>query len=638
MTKSNFIAKGPFFILVVAILLSIVLLGVLRSSKGIPAPVDGVLDLTNWDFSKGQPSTEGEWEFYWNQLYTYNDFQTKDTSKKMYAYIPKTWNSYERNGTHLPGFGFATYRLKVIVNDTSQPLSFRLDTMSTAYRLYINNKEIASNGTVGMGASSSAPEYRPVTADFQPPAKQFYIIVQVSNFTYARGGIWYELNLGTHEQIETLNRTVIIKDAALMGSLLLMTLYYAGFYLVLQKDKTSLYFMLLCIIFMIRTSLYGDMFIIRLFPHISFGTLVFLTYITLYWIPIIIFLLINSIYNYSYCLKWRAGFVCYGIAATLVTAVAPVNVYTAFVTEIEIIGLGIAIFTFGIVIKAYRMREKEAGGIIISSLILLATGIHDVLYQANVIHHALGELASIGMFFSTGMFSFIIASRLSAAYNQANELSIQLGASLEKEKMAADELVKTELSFLKAQIKPHFLYNSLSVITALSTKNPQRTKELLYDLSDYLRGSFNFENYNGLTSLENELTTVRAYLSIEKERFQGKLNVEYDIDESINPDVPLLTIQPLVENAVRHGIMKKVGGGTVRLSVEKGPDCTVIKVQDDGVGFTNERLTEILTGKASDCGIGLKNIQRRLILHYGYGLEIERIEGKGTVITIKIPN
>lgn len=198
--------------------------------------------------------------------------------------------------------------------------------------------------------------------------------------------------------------------------------------------------------------------------------------------------------------------------------------------------------------------------------------------------------------------------------------------------------LETELSFLQAQIKPHFLYNSLSVIAALSTEEPRRAEELLYDLSDYLRGSFNFENYNGVTPLSNELVTVRAYVSIEKERFKDRLKVEFDIDEEIDILVPMLVIQPLVENAIRHGVSKKPGGGTVKIRVKRNASSTVITVKDDGIGIESRKLKKILDGENKNSGVGLNNIQRRMLLYYGHGMEISSTEGRGTTVVITIFN
>ena len=204
-------------------------------------------------------------------------------------------------------------------------------------------------------------------------------------------------------------------------------------------------------------------------------------------------------------------------------------------------------------------------------------------------------------------------------------------------KESVSSVVETELSFLQAQIKPHFIFNSLSVIAALTSETPQKAKELLYDLTDYLRGSFRFNNYNGMVPLSEELETVKAYISIEKARFQDKLEVAYDIDESIDLLVPMLTIQPIVENAVRHGLFAKPEGGHVSLKVYSKEAYVVIRVEDNGGGIPQNILEELLSDQASYRGIGVKNINRRLSLFYGKGLEIRSEEGKGTTVLLKIP-
>lgn len=197
--------------------------------------------------------------------------------------------------------------------------------------------------------------------------------------------------------------------------------------------------------------------------------------------------------------------------------------------------------------------------------------------------------------------------------------------------------ISAELSFLQAQIKPHFLFNSLSTIAALSTVDPVKAKGLLYDLSDYLRGSFSFDSGDEFTPLVNELATVRAYVSIEKERFQDRLDMQYDIDESIELKVPMLIIQPLVENAIRHGIMTRNAGGFVRLTVRREEDTVLIKVEDNGVGIEPQRLQKLLGQPGTRSGVGLMNIQRRLILHYGIGMHIWSQTGEGTAVTLQIP-
>ncbi|MFT4106447.1 MAG: ATP-binding protein [Lacrimispora sp.] len=218
---------------------------------------------------------------------------------------------------------------------------------------------------------------------------------------------------------------------------------------------------------------------------------------------------------------------------------------------------------------------------------------------------------------------------------EAEELKSRVRTLVQMRKMV-QSLVSTEFSFLKAQIKPHFLYNALSVITSLSTREPEKAKELLLHLSDYLRGSFHFENHNGSISLSAELQTVESYLAIEKARFKDRLKVEYEIEDDVSVSIPILSLQPLVENAVRHGIMSRIEGGTVKISVKKSRNKLLLTVEDDGVGMSEEKIVSLLQSEETK-GVGIKNIHKRMVLMYGEGLHIESREGKGTKITMAVP-
>ncbi len=624
------------FVLILPIVLIAFLLYSTRSIKDAPRPVKGELNLSDWDLNDGRPSLAGEWDFYWNELYTYEDVSKLKENKVNFLYVPERWKSQRIGDQKISGLGYGTYCLKVIMKDTNQPLSLQLNNMATSYRMFINDTEVAHSGLVGVTKDSYIPGYKINTVTFQPPSKEFTIILQVANYDFATGGIRYEIIMGTPEQVSKLNRITVYKDSMLLGSLFIMTLYYASFYIVLKGDKSSIYMMLLCIFYIIRTSLFGDVFIVRLLPMLSFGVMLKLMYCCLYWITIVLLLMVDSLYPKYISTYIKRIMMIYGILATLLTIVLPASIYTRFIYEIEGIGLVTILYLIIRVLKAQRKYETGATLIIIALAGIFITAIYDILYHISIVFNSFGELVPIGIFQLLFIFSFILAQRLFNAYENANELTMQLTTSLQNEKAASDELLKAELSFLKAQIKPHFLYNTLSVIMALSTENPQRTKELLYDLSSYLRGSFDFENYGGVMLLENELSTVRAYLSIEKERYQGKLQVVYDIDETINVYVPLLSIQPLVENAIRHGIMKKSKGGTVTLRIYKEDSSTVIEVEDDGVGIPEEKCTNILNKEEISTGVGLKNINRRLMLQYGQGLSITSKEGVGTRITMRI--
>jgi signal transduction histidine kinase len=215
------------------------------------------------------------------------------------------------------------------------------------------------------------------------------------------------------------------------------------------------------------------------------------------------------------------------------------------------------------------------------------------------------------------------------------ELKARVNTLLELKK-SINKIITSEMCFLQAQIKPHFLFNALNTIMSFCRTDSERARELLLDLSNYLRKSFDFNNKQKFVSLENEIGFVKSYLAIEKARFSKRLNVIYDIEPDLNCMLPPLILQPLVENSVRHGIAPKRKGGTVEICARRVKEFVVIEVKDDGVGIEKERLNNILS-KTIEGSVGMKNIIKRLEFIYGYGIDIESEVDKGTTITLKIP-
>jgi sensor histidine kinase YesM len=201
---------------------------------------------------------------------------------------------------------------------------------------------------------------------------------------------------------------------------------------------------------------------------------------------------------------------------------------------------------------------------------------------------------------------------------------------------SAEHAVRSELAFLQAQIKPHFLYNALNTIITFSLEEPQTAHDLLLHLSRYLRGSFDFKSRERLVPLRKELELAEAYLQIERARFGERLRVRVKADGAADCLLPPLTLQPLVENAVRHGIMKKEDGGTVTVSARTDTEYTTLTVEDDGVGMPDWAQASVTSDDEGRGGVGLRNIHQRMMKLFGTGVEMETGAG-GTKITIRIP-
>lgn len=217
----------------------------------------------------------------------------------------------------------------------------------------------------------------------------------------------------------------------------------------------------------------------------------------------------------------------------------------------------------------------------------------------------------------------------------AGELRARVRTLLEL-RQSVQTLISTEMAFLQAQIKPHFLYNALNTIIAICRLDSDKTMQLLLELSRYLRSSFDFQNRDQLVPLHKELELVQAYLYLEQARFEERLEVQYDIVEQGFIMIPPLCIQPIVENAVRHGIMQRSEGGKVQITIQSQESGIKVIVTDNGVGIPSEQLAAVLSDNGSS-GVGLKNIHKRLLMLYGKGLKIESEWKQGTTVSFEVP-
>ena len=213
-----------------------------------------------------------------------------------------------------------------------------------------------------------------------------------------------------------------------------------------------------------------------------------------------------------------------------------------------------------------------------------------------------------------------------------NVQSVLEAQRIEAEKRAMEvRLQESQISIMLSQIQPHFLYNTLNSIYQLCETNPMRARSLVNSFSEYLRNNLSTLEEPGLITFETELSHVNTYLDIEKVRFEDTLEIEYDI-KCVDFSLPVLTVQPIVENAVKHGTSKKRGGGTVKISTREDKDNYIVEISDTGCGFDPAKPKN--DGKRH---VGIENVKQRLNNMCGGSLSIESTVGKGTLATIIIP-
>ena len=234
-----------------------------------------------------------------------------------------------------------------------------------------------------------------------------------------------------------------------------------------------------------------------------------------------------------------------------------------------------------------------------------------------------------------------------------DEVAQWVAAQLELAELDASRtrLMEAEVRAMRAQISPHFIYNSLGAIASFVRTDPDRARELLLEFADFTR--YSFRRHGEYTTLAEELRSVERYLLLEQARFGDRLQVTLRIAPEVLPvAVPFLCIQPLVENAVRHGLESAEGGGSIRIVARDQDQECVIEVEDDGVGEDPDVVRSALWGQAPTSvdsteegyrakfdSVGLGNVDGRLRSAFGddYGLVVETARGAGTKVVVRVP-
>src|ERR1700722_2333239 len=240
---------------------------------------------------------------------------------------------------------------------------------------------------------------------------------------------------------------------------------------------------------------------------------------------------------------------------------------------------------------------------------------------------------------SAGLAPLILQGRRAGTLRCAQEAASLVSAQLELSVVREQEerLAQAELRALRAQISPHFIYNALAAVAGDIHARPEEARELLIDFAEFTR--YLFRDGRPYVTVADELAHVERYLRLEQARFRDRLHISFAIPpETRAAVVPSLSIQPLVENAVRHGVERGGDSGAIAIEARVTGGDVELRVSDDGSGIEPERVPALLAGAGG--GIGLANVDARLRATFGdrYALQIESRPGRGTTVVMTVPN
>lgn len=606
-------------------LLTLLLSGCALQSAGIVAPTvkNGVLDLSDWDLSEqGNISLDGDWGFYWDVLISPGKFD--GSAPTGYYALPSGWMKYK--ALSLPAHGIATYRLVVEANAEAGLYSIFIPNVYTDYALWVNGSLLHACGSFSQAKTSYL---HPQAYDFYYSGSELEIVLQVKNDALIYGGgVGQSIRLGTSGQIHKEYLTSASVDLSLISICMFVGLFILVLYHYKKNNRELVWLSVLCFSVSVRNLLSNTTLLIQVFPGLPFwlgSRLVMLT------IPAII---ISMLFYTRRLFKDETPKGPFYVLLSLNTLYAFIvlafssTVYTAvFVPYLLAVSAACA-FGCYVAVMAVKRRNKESVFFLVGMLLLTLGAVFDALVYMSLLHFR--YMLSDALFGFIVIQAILLAKRYAEAFRRTELLSADLQASL-------DTVMKTETAYMSAQMKPHFLYNALSTIAEYCETDPPEAAKLIMSLSKYLRQTLDYDNLSGIVPLKKELELVRAYTSIERARFEN-IEIIFDIpDPPPSIQIPPLTLQPLVENAIKHGLRKKREGGRVVVSVKQQEDGMVFAVEDNGVGISGETLNNLTVLPKGSVSIGLYNINARLVRLYGQGLNIKSESGVGTRVSFKIP-
>jgi sensor histidine kinase YesM len=595
---------------------------------------DGKVAVAATDFKENKlVPLDGEWEFYWDRLLEPKDFlpEAKRPHMNMFMRVPGSWKDKDDGTNTYPEHGVATYRLKLNYPVVIKDPALKIQRVATAYKLYANGRLIVEVGKVSDRPSDFERGYEMLVVDLPKGEHEMELIMQVANLDYARGGFRESPVFGSKQVLERQKMILLGLQLVFVGSVFIFAIYYL-FLFILQKQKAALFFSLLCFVNALSALVWGETPGRILFPDGTVNTGITITYMTEYNLMPSMILFVLSMYPKDYKKK-IAGIILLPTLFFETLLLTPVEFMVLFESAHCVLIVVQMIYIIGILIKAVLHKRDNA------VIMFLAIGVFVLSILADILNNqGIGSI-TISYMFLYGNLVVIIAMSYIQAKQQSdtNKKMILYNEQLVEADKLKDKIMATEMSFLQAQIKPHFLYNVLNTIAGVCEKDKKKAGQLILDLAIYLRGSLAFNHLDSTVTIEKEIEFAGTYFNIEQARFGQKIQMAQEIAVSLDFRIPVLILQPLVENAVRHGISKKVSGGTVRISMKQIAEGIYIEIKDDGVGIGREKLTMLLSETGIGEGGGLHNIHQRLIRLYGRGLDISSREGCGTCVRVVIP-
>ena len=585
-------------------------------------PVNAVFDCTNArPFQKhSRYYLEGEWEFYYRQFIE-SDPQGEPKLSEMLE-VPSSWAGNPLYDSPYESGGYASYRAYIKGFSYKDPVTIYIPNIASAYRIYLDGQLVTESGTLSKSATDtwSTPSSSKQKILLTP--EEHEIVIEISSESYS--GLYLAPIIADHSYTQNYTYSFLGIRYAFIGIVIYaaIILFILGFLSKVRYFSGWLPVLFLCLAFRMMISTEGYAISQPWFFNLSYERMTLLMFASTFIIKLVSLIYLQD----ELRLKLSKEFTAFLSAAFLLVVVGvsflPTSVYNNYYfVVLQLVSTLADLYVINRLCQELAKGDPYAGRLCFAYLFIFAGITVDALYTNGMMPFLCSSFMPVCLSLFALQLTIIHADKAAKLFQRARE-----ARELEH------EVEKANMAVMISQIQPHFLYNALNTIKSLIRRDPKKAEQAVIDFSYYLRGNMDSLTHTEPIPFETELAHVKYYCDIELLRFSDKLKIEYDIQEK-KFCVPTLSIQPIVENAIKHGVTKKPEGGTVRISTASDDKDYIVTVKDDGVGFDPSTIEED-DGRSH---VGIQNIRYRFenMMHATVSIESEK--GVGTCVIIRIP-
>ncbi len=680
-------AKVPFFffgLFIVIVSLLTLQLTLVELKENTTYPINttkGEINVSNINFDNSQLiGLEGDYEFYWNQLLNPDDFiDTTPKNPTGYINLPGLWNDFIVDGKKLSGYGNATFKIRIKFPDEDL-YSIKIKEFDCAYKLWVNGLSVES-GRVGKSKAEEIPSWKRNEIIFYTKDKKADLIFQVSNFNHRKGGPEDLMLLGKSKSVVTYKNKQLAINYFLVGLFFIMFIYNYGLYIYRKKEKSYLYFSLICLLILLRESTTGEKIIYDIFPNINWWVMIKIEYLSYTMVIPLFYMFVKVLIPDYFSKRYEISVNIISGVVVFIILFTPVKIfsYTPIFYQ-GVVALTAILILVGLV-RSFLNRKEDSLIMLIAYLMLFIISINDILYYDKVLHTAF--LMPFGLFIIVFVNAFTLSKRFSNSFATIEGLTLELSQyNLELEQKVADRTHEVMHQKQEIENQALALQETNKKIITLSKFKDSMTHMIVHDLKNPLNTIINASIMDDIPEKNNliheagremnnlvlNILDVYKYENTTMVLNKEHINLTELIEDAIN-DVSFLgklrsvvfeivineNIEVNVDKAIMHRVLVNILTNAIKFSPILGrieiktilhnPDFIKISVKDNGPGVRPERQKTIFDRFQSETqddslivstGLGL-NFCKLAVDSHGGDIYVESVEMQGATFNVILP-